>query len=663
VRRLKLRSTNPDAIQHGAFVVEDALRTASLPGLPQNGLLLIRHLDLGKFAANPTSVSVAHRIASRLLTLNVSIIRPNAAEQPSAGIVWFPDIIEPYVILAGLLARHVKPQSWYWPRAVKGWSARMSPEQGLRHALYEVSRTPVGVAGAARVVEHVISASGLDVLGRTLQPSDGQKLLALGGIHFPDQITGGGAGVRTSGQIQHIDRSWRQAFKRFILQWGRRDDRTTWLAHVAICARRGMPSSDAAAGLLQELRQPQDGSSAAERQKRLPPLVPKSGIAEATYLGHPGSDLEKQRPIQNELAETSPQARTAGLQANSSSRVPGADEYPQAMHDTSAQSNDQPIRAKQCDRSGMTGTENRRPHRRSTPASQDDLNSSIAPEDPSIARHEPSDSNDHETRPSTATSTAQENTHRPQQRRDTAAGTGAKDLAGVESPSAGLVFAVQALEWLGIRETLTAYPVLEWFRLPAWILWHCVDQLKISHDDPICEFLPTPEPVPAGTSVDFVAPAGWRNFCRPPGSDEKILTVRRIRNTPGKRILHDDSRKLTIALWKNQIPAAVRRWAQGCTLQRQSAVQPVDDLILIIHAYLSAIGCFLKKYAQIDLRRMVNRPGHVATTRTHLDVTFDPKQLDIGIRRAGLDIDPGWVPWLGRVVYIHYQGREEIIDV
>ncbi len=60
---------------------------------------------------------------------------------------------------------------------------------------------------------------------------------------------------------------------------------------------------------------------------------------------------------------------------------------------------------------------------------------------------------------------------------------------------------------------------------------------------------------------------------------------------------------------------------------------------------------------------MVTRSGYVATTRTHLDVTFDQTQLDIGIRRAGLDIDPGWVPWLGRIIYIHYTGIEEIIDV
>jgi hypothetical protein len=28
------------------------------------------------------------------------------------------------------------------------------------------------------------------------------------------------------------------------------------------------------------------------------------------------------------------------------------------------------------------------------------------------------------------------------------------------------------------------------------------------------------------------------------------------------------------------------------------------------------------------------------------------------IRRAGLDIDPGWVPWLGRVVSFHYRETE-----
>jgi hypothetical protein len=28
---------------------------------------------------------------------------------------------------------------------------------------------------------------------------------------------------------------------------------------------------------------------------------------------------------------------------------------------------------------------------------------------------------------------------------------------------------------------------------------------------------------------------------------------------------------------------------------------------------------------------------------------------DLRIRRAGLDIDPGWIPWFARVVTFHYQ--------
>ena len=39
-------------------------------------------------------------------------------------------------------------------------------------------------------------------------------------------------------------------------------------------------------------------------------------------------------------------------------------------------------------------------------------------------------------------------------------------------------------------------------------------------------------------------------------------------------------------------------------------------------------------------------------------VLFDLTRVDIRIRRAGLDIDPGWVPWLARVVLFHYVSLE-----
>ncbi len=44
-------------------------------------------------------------------------------------------------------------------------------------------------------------------------------------------------------------------------------------------------------------------------------------------------------------------------------------------------------------------------------------------------------------------------------------------------------------------------------------------------------------------------------------------------------------------------------------------------------------------------------------TPTHADVWLAFDQLDLRIRRAGLDIDPGWLPWFGRVVRFHYGRR------
>jgi hypothetical protein len=58
--------------------------------------------------------------------------------------------------------------------------------------------------------------------------------------------------------------------------------------------------------------------------------------------------------------------------------------------------------------------------------------------------------------------------------------------------------------------------------------------------------------------------------------------------------------------------------------------------------------------AGLGLRELVCRPGRLLATPTHLDALFDMEHLDIRVRRLGLDVDPGWVPWLGRVVRFHY---------
>ena len=48
------------------------------------------------------------------------------------------------------------------------------------------------------------------------------------------------------------------------------------------------------------------------------------------------------------------------------------------------------------------------------------------------------------------------------------------------------------------------------------------------------------------------------------------------------------------------------------------------------------------------------QPALLRATATHLDLDLLTPAVDIAIRRVGLDIDPGWVVWLGRIVTIHY---------
>jgi hypothetical protein len=48
------------------------------------------------------------------------------------------------------------------------------------------------------------------------------------------------------------------------------------------------------------------------------------------------------------------------------------------------------------------------------------------------------------------------------------------------------------------------------------------------------------------------------------------------------------------------------------------------------------------------------QPATLRASETHLDLDLHAAAADLAVRLAGLDFDPGWVPWLGRVVSFHY---------
>jgi hypothetical protein len=86
---------------------------------------------------------------------------------------------------------------------------------------------------------------------------------------------------------------------------------------------------------------------------------------------------------------------------------------------------------------------------------------------------------------------------------------------------------------------------------------------------------------------------------------------------------------------------------------RQSSI-PVWPLNRLIRAWLLALRRRIGRATRLSLAEVVARPGEFIATRTHLEITFPQSALEVNIRKAGFDINPGWLSWLGRVVVFHY---------
>ena len=59
--------------------------------------------------------------------------------------------------------------------------------------------------------------------------------------------------------------------------------------------------------------------------------------------------------------------------------------------------------------------------------------------------------------------------------------------------------------------------------------------------------------------------------------------------------------------------------------------------------------------------KLFAQPALVRATPSHLDVHFRMADIRLDVRRAALDINPGWLPWLGRVATFHYGDAPELI--
>lgn len=54
--------------------------------------------------------------------------------------------------------------------------------------------------------------------------------------------------------------------------------------------------------------------------------------------------------------------------------------------------------------------------------------------------------------------------------------------------------------------------------------------------------------------------------------------------------------------------------------------------------------------------------ARVTVEQAYIHIYLDQSAVRLDVRMAGLDVNPGWVPWLGRVIYFHYGNYPELVQ-
>jgi hypothetical protein len=206
------------------------------------------------------------------------------------------------------------------------------------------------------------------------------------------------------------------------------------------------------------------------------------------------------------------------------------------------------------------------------------------------------------------------------------------------SAAAGALFLLRPLAHLGIAEWLADHPWTSSVNWPAQLLASIVADYA-GAEDPLALAL-SDEPLRDGP---FVAPPRWRALVgqRP----------HRLRPTPQGRVLEAFG-WLPLAAWDAGTP--------DLAMWREHPIRrgpPTPARPWAARAWQRALGRWLRMFSELSLEELVRRRATVTSTRTHIDLVMPLRSADVRIRTAGLDIDPGWVPWLGRIIRFHY--REE----
>lgn len=606
VATVRLAADSTALVRRGALLLEDALRTASFPEAGPGRVLLIRTLPVGVIHGHLPPATLALNLERRVRQLAVAAVH---AAEPSAArsdAVFFRDDAEPPAALAGRLARGEPVHAWFWPLAVPGFHPGKPREEALRLTLSAALQTSAGPAAVVRLVEALQADGGLAVLLDALRWQEGPALLRAFGGPVPDAVLPTGLIPADAPEAALPSASLRATVTRWVGQWGERDARSVWLTAVALVLQRR--------GRLVDVRLP-------DRAARLAAQLASGPAQSRTRVsGPPGTPSQPARDFGP--AEAAPPAiplRARAAQPPAPSLVPQSPELP-------------------LEAPGLTPSK--------------------AP--PSAAPTMASDSREATAPGADSTSTTARGpitadrpplAHSPLERDVSSEASSSPAAEWLEVPRAtvlgGLLFLIPVLERLGMAALLDEHPALLELELPERLFGFIAERLGAPVTDPSRVIFQLPATEPRPVRCRFELPESLRASV----ASEGALLAFPSEQSGERTVLTDTSTRLPLAVTYGVAPAP-ESLGHGRVLS--PALSTEDDLSLLLRSLLTAVRRSCRRHARLGLADLARRPGRIAATRTHLDVVFDVQQTDLRVRRLGLDVDPGWVPWLGRVVRFHY---------
>ncbi|WP_415259014.1 hypothetical protein [Thauera phenylacetica] len=540
VRHLGIRAPDAAGARCARLLIEDALRTASLPG-DGGELLLVRRLRLPAFGAraSPQQVALGLEAACRA-TAAVAGAENDDARLAAAPAVRFADALEAHLALSARLLDGRPPRAWCWALAVPGYRPEEGVRAGLRRVALSLARREEAPVALACWWDTLLAAGAAPRL-----------LLALGA----DEAALLAARVRARRGALPADGADADA-RRTLLRWVRatfpptdaRRQLAETLTRDAQAGPTSQPPEEDIAGTAGSAAAPRPPDALGDRDRDRRP-APEPG-PDPQAQGHARPQETAGQPVSGPLdGERAAHPQEPGVQEGP------APERPRPRHGRRAHATAEPPAMARAAAPGGGGAGQARelpPAALAKAGAAAQVSpGAVAPADAAPTRRAP-----HGLRVDTD---ARAHAHALSQ--PTAAG--------------GLLFLLPVLERLGLPEWLDSRPQ-HGATLPAHLLGLLLRRLHLAADDP-----------------------AWR-LGAPPPDGEAV--------------------------------AAAAAWLAACRRH-------------------------LRLRAGIGPASLCLRPARLDLTPTHVDVWLALDELDLRVRRAGLDLDPGWVPWFGRVVCFHYAPR------